>query len=319
VATKAARCRIAAAGRIDLVDFAFRRTQGIEAGLAVAHLSTMVGFASTSNVEAARRFGLRPAGTMAHSYIEAFPTELDAFYAFAADLPERTTFLVDTYDTLGGVAHAIEVIRRLGLERKAGIRLDSGDLASLAFAARRLLDDAGLPEVRIFASGGLDEHDLARFVASGAPIDAAGVGTRMGVSADAPYLDSAYKLVAYAGRPVAKLSTAKATLPGPKQVFRGPHLTDTIGLRDEPAPAGTSPLLEQVMRNGRALRPPAPVAAARARFEADLDALPASARDLSSPTAPVADITPALRELTSQVQAGARNAAGLAPAPASRA
>ena len=314
LATKAARCRMAAAGRIDLVDFAFRRTQGIEAGLAAARVSAMVGFASTSNVEAARRFGLRPAGTMAHSYIEAFPTELAAFGAFAADLPERTTFLVDTYDTLGGVAHAIDVIRRLGLEQHAGIRLDSGDLASLAVAARRLLDEAGLPEVRIFVSGGLDEHDIARFVAAEAPIDAAGVGTRMGVSADAPYLDSAYKLVAYAGRPVAKLSTAKATLPGPKQVFRAPGLVDTIGLREEPAPAGTTPMLEPVMSHGRALHPPEPVAAARARFETDLDDLPRGARLLTTPTAGVADITVALRRLTNQVQATARRGAGLAPA-----
>jgi len=312
LATKAARCRIAAANRIELVDFAFRRTPGIEAGLAVARLSAMVGFSSTSNVEASRRFGLRPAGTMAHSYIEAFSTELEAFFAFAADLPARTTFLVDTYDTAGGVAHAIEVIRRLGLEQHAGIRLDSGDLASLAFEARRQLDAAGLAEVRIFASGGLDEHDLARFVADGAAIDAAGVGTRMGVSADAPYLDSAYKLVAYDGRPVAKLSAAKATLPGPKQVFRGPGLQDTIGLRNEPAPPGAPPVLEQVMTGGRALRTPDRLAVARARFEADLAGLPVSAQDLVRPTPVVAKITPRLRRLTEEVQEAAGHQTGSA-------
>jgi len=316
LASKAARCRLAAAGRIELVDFGFRRTQGIEAGVAAARLSTMVGFASTSNVEAARRFGLRPAGTMAHSYIEAFPTELEAFLAFATDLPERTTFLVDTYDTPAGIAHAIEVIHRMDLKHHAGIRLDSGDLARLAFEARRQLDDAGLPEVRIFVSGGLDEHDLARFVAVRAPIDAAGVGTRMGVSADAPYLDSAYKLVAYDGRPVAKLSTAKATLPGAKQLFRGPGLRDTIGLRGEPAPQETVPLLEPVMIGGSPLGPSEPLTAARDRFEKDLRLLPASAQGLTRPTPVMAEITPRLRELTSQVEAAGRLQAGLAPAAA---
>ena len=317
LATKAARCRIAAAGRIELVDFGFRRTQGIEAGLAVARLSAMVGFGATSNVEAARRFGLHPAGTMAHSYIEAFPTELAAFYAFATDLPERTTFLVDTYDTLSGVAHAIEVIRRLGLEHHAGIRLDSGDLAQLAVDARRLLDAAGLPEVRIFVSGGLDEHDLARFASAGVPIDAAGVGTRMGVSADAPYLDSAYKLVAYDGRPVAKLSVAKATLPGAKQVFRGPGLADLIALRDEEAPPDAVRLLEPAVRAGLRVRASGSLAAARSRFEADLDQLPDDARSLSDPIAPVARISPALRRVTDEVQATARRQVGLVPAPPS--
>jgi len=306
LATKAARCRIAAADKIDLVDFGFRRTQGIEAGLAAARLSAMVGFSATSNMEAARRYRLRPAGTMAHSYIEAFPDELEAFTAFAQDLPARTTFLVDTYDTLEGVRHAIEVIRRLGLEHGSGVRLDSGDLAQLAFEARRLLDQVGLTEVRIFASGGLDEHDLARFVAQGAPIDAAGVGTRMGVSADAPYLDSAYKLVAYNNRPVSKLSTAKATRPGPKQVFRTAGLTDWIGLRDEPAPAGAEKLLQPAMREGLRIRLTEPLAAARARFRADLDQLPASARDLDHPCPPVARITPALQTLTAKVHAATR-------------
>lgn len=312
LATKAARCRIAAAGRIDLVDFAFRRTQGIEAGLLAARLTGMVGFTATSNVEAARRYGLRPAGTMAHSYVEAFPTELDAFYAFVTDHPGRATLLVDTYDTLGGVVHAIEVIDRLGLQRHAAIRLDSGDLAELAIRSRQMLDSAGLPDVRIFASGGLDEHEVAAFVAHGVPIDAVGIGTRMGVSADAPYLDSAYKLVAYDGRPVAKLSTSKATMPGPKQVFRGHGMRDVIARRGEPAPSGSRPLLEPVMRAGRRLEPADSVAAGRARFEADLAELPDKARDLRSPVAPVAVITPGLRRLTSEVQAAARRSAGSA-------
>ncbi|MGA8922233.1 MAG: nicotinate phosphoribosyltransferase, partial [Candidatus Dormiibacterota bacterium] len=159
IASKAARCVIAAAGR-DLVDFSFRRTQGIEAGLDVARLSAMVGFGATSNVEAARRFGLLAAGTMAHSYVEAFSSQADAFRAFAQDFPGRATFLVDTYDTIAGVKDAIAVIKELGLAGGLGIRLDSGNLDDLARLSRRLLDRAGLPHVRILASGGLDELEI---------------------------------------------------------------------------------------------------------------------------------------------------------------
>jgi nicotinate phosphoribosyltransferase len=240
VASKAARCRIAAAGA-DLVDFAFRRTHGVDAAMAVARASAIVGFVATSNVEAARRFGLQAAGTMAHSFIEAFPDQRAAFRAFAEDYPGRCTFLVDTYDTLGGVRAAIDVIRQLGLRDQLGVRLDSGDLGALAVQTRRLLDQAGLGEVRIVASGSLDEFLIAELTARAAPIDAYGVGTKMGVSADAPYLDSAYELVAYGDRPVLKLSPEKATVPGRKQVFRAPDAhRELVGLREEPRPRATS-------------------------------------------------------------------------------
>jgi nicotinate phosphoribosyltransferase len=315
LATKAARCRLAAAGKIDLVEFGFRRTQGIEAGIAAARLSAMVGFSATSNVEAARRYGLVAAGTMAHSYIEAFENEVDAFSTFASDFPDQTTFLVDTYDTLAGVARVIKVIKSRDLAHHSGIRLDSGDLAELSVAARRLLDAAGLFDVRIFVSGGLDEYELARLVTAGAPVDAAGIGTHLGVSADAPYLDSAYKLVAYNGRPVAKLSEGKATLPGPKQIFRGAHLQDEIGCRDEAAPAGAAPLLEQMMRSGRRLGLLDTLSAARVRFEADLRELPEAARRLTHPVAPISQITPRLSRLTEEVRATARQRAGLGTGP----
>ncbi len=302
VASKAARCIIAAQGRFELVDFGMRSTQGLEAALAAARTSAMVGFSATSNVEAARRYGLVPSGTMAHSYVEAFTDETDAFRAFAADHPKRTTFLVDTYDTLHGVRNAIEVIRECHLEDRAGIRLDSGDLSSLAFEARRLLDEGGLPAVKIVVSGSLDEHRLARLVADGAPVDAAGVGTRMGVSADAPYLDSAYKLVTYDGRPVAKLSTGKATYPGAKQVFRGPGLRDVLGLRDEVPPPGTSALLEQVMEHGRRRRSPEPLGTQQERCRHDLSLLPPAARELVDPVAPTIEVSAALATLTEQVR-----------------
>jgi nicotinate phosphoribosyltransferase len=303
LASKAARCVIAADGR-DVVDFAFRRTQGIEAAMAVARCSAMVGFAATSNVEAARQFGLPAAGTMAHSFIEAFPTEAEAFRAFAEDFPDRTTFLVDTYDTVDGVRTAIEIIREMGLSGRLGIRLDSGELAALARESRALLDQAGLREVRIFASGGLDEFSIDALVRPGVPIDAFGVGTRMGVSADAPYLDSAYKLVEYDGRPVMKLSPGKATAPGPKQVFRsGDPADDVIGRREESVPPGSVPMLEPAMRGGRRTGDPEAVAGARARFEADLDALPSAAKAIADPRAPVAAPSKALTKLTDEARA----------------
>jgi len=309
IASKAARCRIAADGR-ELVDFSFRRTQGVDAAMAVARATAMVGFAATSNVEAGRRFDLAVAGTMAHSYIESFPTEKDAFAAFATDFPTRTTFLVDTYDTVNGVRTAIEVIRELGLSDHLGIRLDSGDLGELARQSRAILDQAGMPHVRIFASGGLDELDVDRLVRAGAPIDAFGVGTRVGVSADAPYVDSVYKLVEYDGRPVLKLSAAKSTSPGRKQVLRGPG-GDVIALRNEPVPEGSEPLLVPVMQGGRRTGPPRTLETARRLFEADLAALPEGARRLTNPQPPSTHVSDALHALTGSVRAETLRRAGV--------
>ena len=304
IASKAARCRLAAGDR-DVVDFSFRRTQGPEAADAVARDSAIAGFGATSNVAAARVYGLRAAGTMAHSYVEAFPSEADAFRAFAADFPHRTTFLVDTYDTLDGVRTAIEVIRELRLEPPLGIRLDSGDLRALSGQARRILDDAGLPHVRIFVSGGLDELDIDALVGSGAPVDAFGVGTRMGVSADAPYLDTAYKLAEYDGRPVMKLSEHKISVPGAKQVHRGAD-GDLVSLRDEPPPPGSEPLLERVMEGGRRVTPAVPparaVADAHRRFQQDLPGVPDAARDLRNPVPPEPQISARLQSLAAQAR-----------------
>jgi nicotinate phosphoribosyltransferase len=281
IASKAARCRLAAPSK-SLVDFSLRRVHGIEAATAVARATAMVGFSSTSNVEAARLLGLRATGTMAHSYVEAFPSEAQAFRAFAEDYPDRVVLLVDTYDTLAGVDRAIEVGLDLAARghKLVGIRLDSGDLGALAAEARARLDAAGLTEVQIFASGGLDEDAVAELERAGAPIDAYGIGTRVGVSADAPYLDSVYKIVAYADRPVAKLSTAKATLPGSKQVWRRPGWAgDVVGIREESGPSGAEPLLAPMMREGqRASR--GGLAEAAERFAADLDALPEGLRTL---------------------------------------
>lgn len=302
IASKAARCVIAARGK-DLIDFSFRRTHGVEAGLAAARASAIAGFVATSNVEAARRFGLPAAGTMAHSYVQAFPAEADAFRAFAEQFPRRTTFLVDTYDTPAGVRAAVGVIEALGLSQGLAIRLDSGDLGALAREARAILDDEGLSSVRILASGSLDEYDIDDLCDAGAPIDAFGVGTKMGVSFDAPSLDSAYKLVDYDGRPVMKLSQGKATMPCAKQVFRLPGMRDVIGLRPEDAPQGAESLLVQVMAGGRRVGPHGSIAAARKRFEDDLAQLPERARALRDSDPPVASLSAMLAEQTSSIAA----------------
>jgi nicotinate phosphoribosyltransferase len=300
-ASKAARYRLAAGDRA-LVDFALRRTQGVEAGMAVTRASAMVGFAATSNVEAARRFGLTPSGTMAHSYVEAFGSEAAAFHAFAEDIPDRTTFLVDTFDTIGGVRTAIETIRSMGLTGPLGVRLDSGDLDGLSRGARVLLDEAGLDAVRIFASGGLDEEQVEHLVRAGAPIDAFGIGTEMGVSYDAPCLESVYKLVRYAGRPVVKLSVGKVTLPGEKQVFRGP-VGDVLGLRDEDLPGER--LLGSVMRAGERTAEQEPLATMRERFEEALSWLPEESKRIEAPVARVARVSDALSALAEEAKAEA--------------
>ncbi|WP_175408338.1 nicotinate phosphoribosyltransferase [Streptomyces sp. TRM64462] len=301
VASKAARCVLAAAGH-PVVDFSLRRTHGPHAGFQAARAGGMVGFAGTSNVAAAVRLGLTASGTMAHSYVEAFPDEEAAFRAFARAHPGPVTFLVDTYDTERGVATAARVLRDLRRGPGCGVRLDSGDLGALSRRARAILDEAGLEDVRIIVSGGLDEYGVESLVREGAPIDVYAVGTKAGTSADAPYLDSAYKLVEYDGRPVMKLSSAKVTAPGRKQVFRTPGEPDVLALWDEPCPAGAEPLLRTVMRAGRRIGPPDDLAAARARFVADVTSLPASARRVHAPEPLTPRVSPRLTALTAAVR-----------------
>ncbi|WP_045561864.1 nicotinate phosphoribosyltransferase [Streptomyces sp. FxanaA7] len=304
VASKAARCALAAAGR-PLVDFSLRRTHGPQAGLQAARLGALAGFAGTSNVAAATALGIPAVGTMAHSYVEAFASEEDAFRAFARAHPGPVTLLVDTYDTEEGVRAAARVLRDLDLAargRGSAVRLDSGDLGDLAVRARSVLDHAGLPGVRIVVSGGLDEYAVDDLVRSGAPIDTYAVGTRVGVAADAPYLDSAYKMVEYDGRPVMKLSSAKETAPGAKQVFRRRGCADVIGLADEEPPDDAVALLEAVMHEGRRTGRPPTLDECRARCAADVAELPSSARRISAPVAPRAAPSERLTALTAQVR-----------------
>ncbi len=254
-ASKGARVVAAAAGRA-VVDFGFRRMHGTDAGVKAARAFHIAGVAATSNVLAGKVYGLPVTGTMAHSYIQAHDGgELDAFRVFA-DLYPETVLLVDTYDTLAGVDKVIALARELGDRfRVRAIRLDSGDLAELAAAARGRLDAAGLEGVGIFASGGLDEHKIARLVAGGAPIDGFGVGTGMGVSRDAPDFDIVYKMTSYAGTGRLKLSPGKPILPGRKQVFRRVEgdvaAGDAIAREGEELPG--RPLLRPVMAAGERL------------------------------------------------------------------
>jgi nicotinate phosphoribosyltransferase len=260
IATKSSRAFHAARGR-PLVDFALRRTQGTDAGIKVARASFIGGFIGTSNVFAGKRYGIPIYGTMAHSFIMSFEKEIDAFRAYARTFPHNSVLLLDTYDTLSGARNAACVGQEMSQrgETLRGVRLDSGDILKLSKEVRQILHEAGLRYTQIFASGAFDEYKIQKLLGLGAEIDAFGVGTKMGVSADAPYLDMAYKLVKYQGRPVLKLSPGKLSLASDKQLFRsktadGRLKEDTIGLRDEMY-EDAEPLLKKVMVRGKAVSP----------------------------------------------------------------
>jgi nicotinate phosphoribosyltransferase len=255
IATKASRCFQASSGR-QLFDFSLRRDQGTEAGLKVARASYIGGFVGTSNILAGKTFGLPVFGTMAHSFITSFDQEIEAFRAFARTFPQNTVLLLDTYDTAHGALKAARIGREMAArgESLKGVRLDSGDIASLSKKVRRVLVQSGLGDATIFASGALDEEGIRRVIRRSGDVDAFGVGTKLGVSADAPFLDIAYKMVEYAQRPVLKLSPGKETWASRKQVFRfstpaGKLKKDVIGLRDDRLPG--EPLLQSVMSRGK--------------------------------------------------------------------
>jgi nicotinate phosphoribosyltransferase len=273
IATKASRC-FHAAGERQLVDFSLRRDQGTEAGLKVARASYIGGFIGTSNVLAGQTLGLPVFGTMAHSFVTSFDREVDAFRAFARTFPRDVVLLVDTYDTVAGTLKAARVGEEMAErgESLKGVRLDSGDVVRLSKKVRQVLVQAGMGDATIFASGAFDEDKIRQAVRRGADIDAFGVGTKMGVSADAPYLDIAYKMVEYGQRPALKLSPGKATWAGRKQVFRlrtpaGKLKKDVIGLRDDRLLG--EPLLQNVMSGGKMAGKPPSLPEIRRRFLAE--------------------------------------------------
>ena len=314
LASKAVRCVLAARGR-PVVEFGLRRTHGIDAGMKAARCAFIAGASMSSNVLAGLHYGIPPSGTMAHSYVSAFPREIDAFRAFPRSFPARTTLLLDTYDTLTAARKAVVVAKEMETrgQRLAGVRLDSGDLFALSKQVRRVLDDAGLAYVKIFVSGGLDERSIEQYLAAGAPIDAFGVGTRMNVSADQPYLDMAYKLVEYDGRPVLKSSAGKGTWAAQKQVYRRlrsgeAFAGDVIALREEPAPPGTVEiLLRSVMERGRLLAPHPALPVIRDYCASQVASLPEDLRGLSgTATYPVSyseRLASLQRSLEAQVEA----------------
>ena len=306
IATKAARCVHAAGGRA-VVDFALRRAHGIDAGMKVARASYLTGFTGTSNVRAGQEYGIPIVGTMAHSFVSSFEREMDAFRAFIASFPNNSILLIDTYDTLAGARKAVEIAKEMAAngQQLQGVRIDSGDLKKLAIEVRRIFDEAGLKSVKIIGSGGLDEFDLADFTVADVPYDSYGVGTKMGVSADAPWFDIAYKLVEYDERPVLKLSTGKVSWPGKKQVFRmrderGQLQKDVIALREENIP-GADPLLQKVMASGEvAVRCPT-LEEIRDNFMGEFKRLSDPIKAIRNPASYPVEISPQLTKLREEV------------------
>jgi nicotinate phosphoribosyltransferase len=307
IASKAARSVLVAPDKL-LVDFGLRRAHGAEAGLLAARASYLAGFAGSATVLAAPLFGVPIFGTMAHSFIQAHDDEITAFEHFARSLPENVILLIDTYDTETAAEKVVRIapkLEREGISIK-GVRLDSGDLAEHAFKVRRILDEGGLKHVTIFASGSVDEYVLQRLLQQRAPIDGYGIGTRMNTSADAPYLDCAYKLVEYAGKARRKRSEGKVLWPGRKQVYRsfednGCMAGDVLTVEGN-AQKG-EPLIRQFMRAGQRLSGNEPLNDLRRRALAEIKRLPPALLTLNqAPAYPVA-ISEALRALAQQVDA----------------
>jgi len=305
IASKAARVVLAAPGKL-LVDFGLRRAHGAEAGLMAARASYIAGFAGTATLLAEHDFGIPSFGTMAHSFVEAYDSETAAFESFARARPQNLTLLLDTYDTEAAARKVVALAPKLSAMGSPvrAVRLDSGDLIALSRSVRRILDDGGLGKVTIFASGGLDEDNIADMVKSGAPIDGFGVGTSLTTSSDVPALDCAYKLQEYAGQPRRKRSTGKATWPGRKQVWRrygadGRMAGDILSLETDAHPS--EPLLELVMKDGERVGPAPALADIRACAARDLARLPEPLRLLQADATYPVEVAEPLVQLAAQV------------------
>jgi nicotinate phosphoribosyltransferase len=276
VATKAARIVEMAGGR-GVVEFGTRRAHSPGAGVLAGRAAYIGGCLGTSNTLAGFRYGIPVYGTAAHSWVLAFPDEMQSFRELQKLLGPAAVYLVDTYDTLEGARRAASLGRPLW-----GVRLDSGDLAELSRGVRAILDAAGLREARIMASGDLNEYKISELVRADAPIDAFGVGTELATSADAPTLGAVYKLVELEvegrKRYTAKFSEDKVTLPGAKQIFRYPD-HDLIGGTSEGL-SGAEPLLRPVILNGTLAEPLPDARAARAHAAESVKRLPEAYRRL---------------------------------------
>ncbi len=304
VATKAMRCRSVAQDTA-LVDFGLRRAHGTDAGMKAARCAYIGGFAGTSNVLAAKTFDIPAFGTMAHSFVLAHESEKEAFAHFLKTYPENSILLVDTFDTINGVENAVKAVKEAGLKNFRGIRLDSGDIEALAKRSRQILDRAGFKKAMIFVSGGLNEYKIRELMQKKVPIDGWGVGTELVVSADTPFLDCAYKLVEYGGRPKMKLSPRKVTLPSKKQIFRkyekGIIAEDTIALRDENLDG--RPLMKRYMRSGKVVIDPPSLETIRKRAQESFDTLPPRLKEIEGSNMPIPGLAPGLSETLKELQA----------------
>ena len=292
IATKASRVVHAANGK-SVIEFGLRREQGIDAGMKVARSSYVAGCQGTSNVLAGMAYGMPVFGTMAHSFIMSYQKEIDAFRAFAKTFPNKSTLLIDTYDDMAGAKKAVIIAKELEAKghKLGGVRLDSGDLGKTSQKVRKILDANDLGYVKIFASGDLDEFKITQLLNEGAKIDAFGVGTKMGTSADRPYLDVIYKLCETmtsdsSFSPIMKLSRDKITLPGRKQVFRfkdeeGFFEKDLIALSDEKV--NGEPLLFRVMENGKLIFNLPTISEIRAKAAENVSKLPTEFKVLTNP------------------------------------
>jgi len=291
IATKASRVVNAAKGKA-IIEFGLRREHGIDAGMKVARCSYIAGCQGTSNVLAGLAYGIPVFGTMAHSFVMSYEKEIDAFRAFAKTFPNKSTLLIDTYDDIAGAEKAATVAKELAKKgcRLGGVRLDSGDLTKISKKVRTLLDKKGLRYVKIFASGDLDEFKVAELLKNDAKIDSFGVGTKMGTSADKPYVDVIYKLCETMNEkgsfsPIMKLSEGKVTLPGRKQVYRfkdkkGNFEKDIIALTDEKV--NGEPLLVKVMEKGEIIHDLPSLEEIRATAAVNLSKLPEKYQKLTN-------------------------------------
>jgi nicotinate phosphoribosyltransferase len=306
IASKAARMILAAPDKL-LVDFGLRRAHGSEAGLSAARASYIAGFAGTATVLAGERFGIPLFGTMAHSFIQTYDDETEAFEQFAESRPQNLTLLIDSYDTEAAARKVVALAPRLQVRGITirNVRLDSGDLVALSKSVRHILDAGGLSGIGIFASGGLDEDSLTAMIRAGAPIDGFGIGTSLTTSSDVPALDCAYKLQEYAGLARRKRSTGKATWPGRKQVWRrfgpdGRMAGDTVSVENDEGQGG-EPLMQVVMRGGRRIAPSPSLADVRGRAAADLARLPEPLRGLQPDAAYPVRMADILQQLATEV------------------
>jgi len=310
ITTKASRVVNAAQGRA-VIEFGLRRTHGTDAGMKAARCSYIAGCNGTSSVLAGMKYKIPIFGTMAHSFVMFFDSEIEAFRDFAKTFPKTSTLLIDTFDDIRGAENAAIVAKELETKgfRLSGVRIDSGDLVHISKKVRALLDEKGLNYVKIFASGDLDEYKIEELLRKGAKIDSFGVGTRMSTSEDRPYVDIIYKLSEKMDKtgkfvPTMKLSKGKITLPARKQVFRvedngGNFVKDIIALHNEKVEG--KPLLVKVMEKSDIVYDLPTLENIRKRAQEQLSKLPEKYKKLkNAPLYPVA-LSPRLKKLLKEL------------------